>query len=164
LILESASPGLDNATERSHRRQRDNDLADWIELHGIATFVRGWEQLPLFASQQNLSLEVKERQRKKRMHNMPVGLANSLRGMGTGVQPSIWPQLGGIEQPSLIITGELDSQYVDLGRRMEGIIPDADMEMLRGVGHNVHLERPQQFAQLVLGWLQQLANAESQDK
>ncbi|MDQ7033362.1 MAG: alpha/beta fold hydrolase [Anaerolineae bacterium] len=90
LILESASPGLKTEAEREARRKSDNDLADKIEANGIEWFVDYWEKLPLWHTQtpgQRAYL------REQRLKNDPVGLANSLRGMGTGVMPSLWDKL-----------------------------------------------------------------------
>ena len=49
-----------------------------------------WENIPLFETQKRLAQNVQEAVRKERLANNPKGLANSLRGMGTGTQPSWW--------------------------------------------------------------------------
>src|SRR5581483_1844933 len=54
LILESASPGIADPSEREQRRLSDIALADRIERDGITSFVHYWENLPLFASQHTL--------------------------------------------------------------------------------------------------------------
>src|SRR5579883_1216776 len=59
LILESASPGLADPTEREQRRLNDEALAELIENEGIETFIDFWEKLPLFASQRNLPAEAR---------------------------------------------------------------------------------------------------------
>src|SRR5258707_12543437 len=60
LILESASPGLENPPEREQRRLDDEALAASIERDGVEAFVACWERLPLFASQSALPLEVRQ--------------------------------------------------------------------------------------------------------
>jgi 2-succinyl-6-hydroxy-2,4-cyclohexadiene-1-carboxylate synthase len=87
LILESASAGLANPVERGKRRVRDRALADHIEREGIETFVNEWEELPLFASQHNLPIAYRKAQQVQRLDNLAHGLANSLQGVGVGVQP-----------------------------------------------------------------------------
>src|SRR5258708_28800746 len=47
LILESASPGIEDMAERAKRAEADNALADRIMAVGIAAFVAEWESLPL---------------------------------------------------------------------------------------------------------------------
>ncbi len=150
LILESASPGLVTEAERQERRQRDNALADRIEREGMESFVNFWEQLPLWRSQKQLDTAVRQNLREQRLQNNPVGLANSLRGMGTGIQPSLWQQLGNLKMPVHLIAGELDDKFVEINRRMVRQIPAARLEIVPGAGHTVHLERPSLFNQILL--------------
>ena len=103
LILESASPGLRTDAERQARIASDRALADRIERDGIAAFADFWSNLPLFATQPP---ELRQRLHDQRLRNNPLGLANSLRGMGTGVQPSLWDRLGELTLPMLLIAGE----------------------------------------------------------
>ncbi|MBZ0309311.1 MAG: alpha/beta fold hydrolase, partial [Anaerolineae bacterium] len=83
LILESASPGLESPEARLERRMSDEQLALRIEQNGIQNFVDYWEQLPLFESQKNLPEQIRQNLKNQRLNNNPVGLMNSLRGMGT---------------------------------------------------------------------------------
>jgi len=149
LILESSSPGLATAAERDDRRQRDNDLADRIEANGIEAFVNRWEKLPLWDSQKRLSADQRTTLRQQRLNNNPTGLANSLRGMGTGAQPSLWQYLPQLNIPTLLITGELDTKFVRINRDMASKLPQAVHVILPGCGHTVHLERPLRFQQLL---------------
>ncbi|GIW50403.1 MAG: hypothetical protein KatS3mg080_1014 [Anoxybacillus sp.] len=57
LILESSSPGLKTEEERMKRREEDERLAQFIEQHGVASFVDRWENIPLFSSLQRLPEE-----------------------------------------------------------------------------------------------------------
>ena len=77
----------------------DNALADLIERDGIEAFVARWERMPLFATQERLPPAVRARLAAQRRANIPAGLANSLRGIGTGVQPSLWERLGELKIP-----------------------------------------------------------------
>ncbi|MBK8900074.1 MAG: 2-succinyl-6-hydroxy-2,4-cyclohexadiene-1-carboxylate synthase [Anaerolineaceae bacterium] len=153
LILESSSPGLATAAERAARRQSDEALADWIETHGIEAFVARWESLPLWTSQQHLPEEVRQRLHRQRAQNNPLGLANSLRGMGTGAQPSLWDALPGLRLPTLLIAGELDSKFVAINEQMAGLLPNGRLHLIPHAGHTTHLERPSEFATAVLTFL-----------
>lgn len=155
LILESASPGLPTAREGRARVQQDEALAAFIQEHGIEPFVRRWEALPLFASQQNLPPAVRMAHRAARLRNRPTGLANSLRGMGTGTQPSLWDQLSALDMPVLLITGNLDQKFVNIARQMVARLPRARLEIVPHAGHTVHLERPQDYSDIVARWLRQ---------
>jgi 2-succinyl-6-hydroxy-2,4-cyclohexadiene-1-carboxylate synthase len=147
LILESASPGLKTAQERAERQQRDEALAGFIEREGITAFVNRWQQLPLWESQKQVETAVLQTLRLQRLQSNPTGLAYSLRGMGTGVQPSLWPHLAQITTPTLLLCGELDTKFVAINREMAGALPHTRLEVVPQAGHMVHLERPLDFQQ-----------------
>lgn len=156
LILESASPGLKTAAAREERRQKDNALADRIEQDGIEAFVGFWESLSLWDSQKQLPAEIRAQLRQQRLQNNPIGLANSLRGMGTGVQPSLWHKLPEITMPVLLLTGELDHKFCTIGEEMTPLLPQAKHVTLAGAGHTIHLEQPTQYSQTVVSFLKNI--------
>lgn len=149
LILESASPGLADPVEREQRRMSDEALAASIERDGVEAFIDHWEKLPLFASQYTLPFETREALRRQRLHNRASGLAQSLRGVGTGVQPPLHARLPTLRIPVLLIAGELDAKFTVLARYMAQALPHAQLCIVPGAGHAVHLERPQEFDALV---------------
>jgi 2-succinyl-6-hydroxy-2,4-cyclohexadiene-1-carboxylate synthase len=153
LILESASPGIVDDASRAERRTRDNALAARIEQGGVEAFVDYWEALPLWVSQQWLSEEKRAALRAQRLENSAVGLANSLRGMGTGVQPSLWDKLPKIDLPTLLIAGALDEKFVGINQQMAEQMPQAQLEVIENVGHTVHLEKPETYVETVLAFL-----------
>jgi 2-succinyl-6-hydroxy-2,4-cyclohexadiene-1-carboxylate synthase len=153
LILESASPGLAGAAERAARVRSDEALADRIEREGIAAFVNYWEKIPLFASQQRLPAATRQRLHDQRLQNRPTGLANSLRGMGTGVQPALWDQLPELTMPVLLLTGEFDQKFCEIATQMAALLPNARHQTIAEAGHTIHLERPAAYAAAVTGFL-----------
>ena len=154
LILESASPGLATPNERATRRERDDQLANRIETEGIPAFVAYWASIPLFATQQALPQNVRDRLQQQRLQNRATGLAASLRGMGTGVQPSLWGRLDELQPPTLLITGETDPKFMMINRKMATTLPDVNHSVIPQAGHTTHLERPHVFQDLVRGHLQ----------
>jgi 2-succinyl-6-hydroxy-2,4-cyclohexadiene-1-carboxylate synthase len=152
VILESASPGLETPEERAARAASDAALADRIERDGIPAFVAEWEALPLFATQQSLPDNIREAQRRARLRNRPAGLANSLRGMGTGVQPSLWPHLADLRIPALLIAGKSDAKFAAIAARMTERLPNARLRLL-DAGHAVHLEQPESWADALANFL-----------
>ncbi|HWQ28999.1 MAG TPA: 2-succinyl-6-hydroxy-2,4-cyclohexadiene-1-carboxylate synthase [Dehalococcoidia bacterium] len=153
LILESASPGIDDAAERAARARSDEELAAFIEREGIEAFVDRWESLPLFATQRSLPADTLARQRAQRLANRPEGLANSLRGMGAGAQRPLRSRLGEIRVPALVIAGALDDRYRALAYEMARSMPQATAVIIPGAGHAPHLERPGDFARAVGAFL-----------
>ncbi|MBA2873923.1 2-succinyl-6-hydroxy-2,4-cyclohexadiene-1-carboxylate synthase [Thermaerobacillus caldiproteolyticus] len=149
LILESSSPGLRTLEERLVRVKSDEALARDIEQYGIEQFVEKWESIPLFASQKRLSPEVQQQLRAERLKNNAKGLANSLRGMGTGKQPSWWEHLSEVKVPTLLICGELDRKFCEIAMEMAQLLPHSYIAKISGAGHAIHVEQRQIFAKIV---------------
>lgn len=156
LILESASPGLEGHAERIARKNADDTLADKIVQNGLLSFVEKWENIPLFASQKKLSLITQAEIRNERMMQREVGLANSLRGMGTGVMPALWNELQHIALPVTLITGELDLKFIALNEHMQQQLPNAKHSIVPAVGHAIHVENPTKFATIVRETISQI--------
>jgi 2-succinyl-6-hydroxy-2,4-cyclohexadiene-1-carboxylate synthase len=155
LVVESASPGRAEAGERAARVAADTALAERIEREGVPAFVDYWEALPLWASQARLSPEVRAALRAGRLQNNPIGLANSLRGLGSGSQPPLWDRLPDLAAPTLLVVGCDDAKFSDLARRMAEAVPDNELLLVHNAGHAVHLEQPAVFARLVRDYLLQ---------
>ncbi len=153
LILESASPGLADAAERAARVHSDEALADRIEREGIAAFVAHWERIPLFASQHNLPAATRQQLREQRLRNRPQGLANSLRGMGSGVQPDLWPHLPALTLPLLLLTGTYDEKFCVIAEEMAQKLPNARHQTIAEAGHTIHLEQPAAYTAAVTEFL-----------
>lgn len=149
LVLESASPGIDDAAERARRAADDARLADGIERGGVPAFVDAWERLPLWASQQALPASARAALRAGRLAQRPAGLANSLRGAGAGAEPPVLARLSTLAIPTLVVAGALDARYAALAARMAAAIPQAQLAIVPDAGHAVHLERPAELGALV---------------
>ncbi len=149
LILESASPGLLTEEERSARREKDAALAERILLHGMEEFVNFWEDIPLFETQKRLPATVQAEIRQGRLGQRPIGLANSLKGMGTGSQPSWWGHLSAMEIPVDLLVGELDEKFVGIAKRMKERNPSFTITSFSGCGHAIHVEEPQKFGTMI---------------
>lgn len=149
LLLESASPGLRTQVERAARRQSDDALANKIEQKGIPWFVDFWESLALWNSQAQLADATRAQLREGRLRNDATGLANSLRGMGTGVMPPLWDALADLPMPVQLVAGALDDKYVALNREMVAQLPDARLNIVADAGHTVHLEQPDTYIALL---------------
>lgn len=150
LVLESASPGIADPAEREARRVADERLAAWMEARPIDEVVARWESQPLFAAQ---SEEARTGAHADRLRNDPAGLAASLRGMGTGTQPSYWRRLDELGAPCLLITGGEDAKFTAVARRMLAALPGARLEVVPGAGHAVHEDAPEQFAAAATAFL-----------
>jgi len=152
LVLESASPGIADPVARGERSAQDRELAARIEQKGVAWFADFWEAQPIFASRHSLPPAIREELRALRLAQDPAGLAAALRGFGTGEQPSWWADLPGVEHPTLLLTGSLDTRFTALARDISAALPQARHHTIPGVGHTVHLEAAQKWLGSVLDW------------
>jgi 2-succinyl-6-hydroxy-2,4-cyclohexadiene-1-carboxylate synthase len=153
LIVESTSPGLRSGEARRARAAQDAELADAILRGGVEAFVDRWGEHPLFASQASLPEAGRAALRDQRLRSNPVGLANSLRGVGQGAQPPLHEFLPGLRMPVLVLAGALDQQYCEIAREMSRLIPGARLEIVPGAGHAVHLEQPEAFRRHVIEFI-----------
>ena len=139
LVLIGASPGLANASERGARAAADAALADHIEAVGLQAFVREWGAQPLFAGMPRGIAELAEADR---MRNTAEGLAAALRGLGTGVMPSLWNRLEELTVAVDLVVGERDLKFRAIAERMQAALPDARLHVVPSAGHAVQLEVP----------------------
>jgi 2-succinyl-6-hydroxy-2,4-cyclohexadiene-1-carboxylate synthase len=149
LILESASPGLASEEEREDRRKRDEKLAVCIEKDGMEQFVEFWGNIPLFETQKRLPAEKKASIRQERLSQNSAGLAQSLRTMGTGSQPSWWGKLSDITMPVLLLAGVLDPKFSGINKRMHEHLPNSNLKIIEDAGHAIHVEQPAIFGKMV---------------
>lgn len=142
VALVAASPGLEDGGARSARSASDEALAARLEGGSFPDFLDEWYRQPLFASLwENTSL--RDAVLRRRLQNSPAELARALRGMGAGVQPSLWGKLGRLGMPLRAVAGERDRKYADLARRMEGLCRRCRRVIVPAAGHAVHLEAPE---------------------
>jgi 2-succinyl-6-hydroxy-2,4-cyclohexadiene-1-carboxylate synthase len=74
--------------------------------------------------------------------------------MGAGRQDYLMPLLPRLPMAVLLVAGELDAKYTELGRSMAAVLPAAEVEIVAGAGHSVHLEQPQAFGRVTSRFLQ----------
>jgi 2-succinyl-6-hydroxy-2,4-cyclohexadiene-1-carboxylate synthase len=151
VILESASPGLKTEKDRTQRYLSDVQLAEELEKLELEEFLTRWYDKPLFKTFKdhpdfNTILA-------RRLQNNPTELAKSLRWMGTGNQPPLWDKLSASEIPLLLLVGELDEKFIKINREMANLCAGARLEIVPGCGHNIHVENPQNWVQVVQGFL-----------
>lgn len=152
LFLESASPGLEDAGERAARRRADGQKAARLEGGDLRGFLEDWYRQPLFAPLAR-DRDLLRRTIEDKMRNDPAGLAASLRGMGTGSQPSLWAELPDLQVPALAVAGELDEKFVGVSRRMASLASAMRLTVVPEAGHNIHAEVPGAYLTLLQNFL-----------
>jgi 2-succinyl-6-hydroxy-2,4-cyclohexadiene-1-carboxylate synthase len=140
LVLVSASAGISSEEARLTRASSDKTLAKEIERGSIEDFIARWRQTPLFSDDPEW---VQEAVAKDTRRVTPAQLAATLRAFGAGTLDSKWDGLGLLNVPTVVLVGERDVAYCEIGRRLAGAIPLARFELVSGVRHRVALEAPQ---------------------
>ncbi|WP_235863994.1 2-succinyl-6-hydroxy-2,4-cyclohexadiene-1-carboxylate synthase [Sutcliffiella halmapala] len=153
LVLESASPGIKLTNEQQERVKADTLLAERIRHEGVQAFVDYWSAIPLFETQRYLPKEKQQMIYEQRMKNSPIGLVNSLLGLGTGAQPSNWDRLKTLEAKTLLLAGELDEKFVQIAQEMTKHMKNAEFVKISGAGHAIHVEQPRKFGKIVSEFL-----------
>jgi 2-succinyl-6-hydroxy-2,4-cyclohexadiene-1-carboxylate synthase len=146
LVLVGASPGIAGDAERAARRAADEALAQRIPALGIEAFAREWAAQPLLAGQPP---RVADAAHADRLRNTPEGLARALRGLGTGVMPSLWGRLHELAVPVTLAVGERDEKFTAIAREMGRRLPQATVTVVAGTGHAAQLEAPEAIAALL---------------
>ena len=152
LVVESASPGLASAQERENRRQWDESKGSELEGQGLDAFLDGWYRQPLFHTIRRNEARFAALMDRRR-HNDVTGLARSLRLMGTGSQPSLWPQVAGMRFPWLAVAGELDPRYRKSMQDMVSLSEKGRLVTIPDAGHNTHFENPEAFCRTLREFL-----------
>jgi len=145
LVLVSCSPGIEDSAERAERRRSDHRLADELERVPFEEFIERWRTQPLFADDPP---HVGELARTDQRRNRPEALAAAMRGIGTGEMEPLWGRLHELTMPVTVVVGDRDARFQALGRRMAGLLPDAEMAIVPG-GHSLALENPTAIASVL---------------
>jgi 2-succinyl-6-hydroxy-2,4-cyclohexadiene-1-carboxylate synthase len=153
LILESCSGGISDMSLREERIIQDEKLAAFIEANPIEKFIDYWMNLDLFNTQRRFSSDKRSKIRELKIENNRIGLANILRGFGTGRMEPAYNSMNKIKIKTLLISGELDSKFTDLNNEMVKLFPNASHTNIKNAGHNTHLEEPRRFIEVVNNFL-----------
>lgn len=152
LTLLSTSPGLATESERVQRRQDDEKLAQRLETEDIETILRDWYNQPLFTSLAN-NKELLETTIVRRKQHDPKEWAKALRGLGVGSQPSLWEMLPTVTVPTLLLTGESDSKFIAIAKKMKEKNERFRIETIANAGHALHVEQPTAVADSIREWV-----------
>ncbi len=147
LVLVSTSPGIEDARERAERRVSDERLARELESGPFEEFIERWRTQALFAQDPP---EVGEAARADQRRNRPEALAGVLRGVGAGEMQPLWERLAELAMPAVVLAGERDAKFVELGRRMAAALPRGELIVVPG-GHGLVLENPAALAAVLEG-------------
>ncbi len=149
LTLLSCHPGLLSAAERADRRAADAAWCDILLTRGVPAFVDAWQAQAMWATQAQLPEAARQQRRSERLSHSAQGLARSLRLTGLGEMPSYGGRLPEIRVPVTLVAGALDAKFSALARNMAGQLPQAELEIVEGAGHDLLLERPEFITEVI---------------
>lgn len=152
LILVGASPGILDPEELRLRRESDRVLAESVIEEGVERFLKKWQEQPIIKTQKKIPDWLRKPMMERRMGNNALGLANSLRGMGTGVMEPLWGRLGELRCPVTLITGETDEKYCEIAGDMRKLNASIKHEVIQGAGHAAIWEKVDYFS----SWLKSM--------
>ena len=150
VIIESATPGIENEIEKRERLNYDFQFAHRLENENLELFLCEWYKQPVFAS---LNKKKIEELISLRLNNNPKNLAKALRFMSVGLQPDLWKKLNYIKSEILYICGENDKKYRNIAQKMLDCKNSINLKILENCGHNCHFEQPQKFSETVKDFL-----------
>jgi 2-succinyl-6-hydroxy-2,4-cyclohexadiene-1-carboxylate synthase len=149
LVLVSGSPGISSAGAREARTAADERQAQDLERDGVDAFLERWLAQRLFETLPREAAMIDDRRR----GNTVQRLAHQLRVLGQGAQEPLWDRLGELAMPVLLVAGGYDRAYSETAQRMATAIgSNAEVTILPRAGHAVHLEQPNELAQLLASW------------
>jgi 2-succinyl-6-hydroxy-2,4-cyclohexadiene-1-carboxylate synthase len=153
VILESASFGLPNAQMRQERQRQDNAIARKLRQPDLdfTAFIQNWYQQPVFtginAHPDFLQLIA------SRANNQPLSLARSLETMGLSQQPYLGELLKINKIPLLLLVGEQDTKFVEIGSKMASLCQQAKLAIMPNCSHNIHFQQLELWLRAVLEFL-----------
>jgi 2-succinyl-6-hydroxy-2,4-cyclohexadiene-1-carboxylate synthase len=120
-------------------------------------FAAKWLDQEIFGTIRRFSNERIKTIKEDKAKNSKVGLANSLRGFGTGLMPYLGSELIKLKFPVLLITGGLDDKFTQINQSLRKRFPSAKHKIISTAGHNTHLEEPKKFVDAINGFLKQFS-------
>lgn len=153
LILESTTPGIKNEIDRKMRVASDKAIAKLLLQNGLKKFFDFWLNQPLFKTQKKIYNKDYKIFIKRKSKNSTIGLANTLLGFSTGKMPSYWDKLNTLKQKILLITGSKDKKFTEINKLMKKHLSNSNHFIIKGVGHNTHLEKKNEYLKVVNNFL-----------
>jgi 2-succinyl-6-hydroxy-2,4-cyclohexadiene-1-carboxylate synthase len=148
LVLIGATRGIEDATKRDERRDRDERLAQRMLDIGLEAFLDEWLSQPMFAQ---LHLDAEER--RARETQRIESLAASLREAGTGTQRWLGEEIRTLTMPLLALAGASDERFSRESRYIADAVPGGVAQLVPGSGHATHLHQPEWSAHVIDSFL-----------
>lgn len=159
LVLESAGLGPANGQERVERAEKNQAVAKKLSSMLFPDFVEFWQDLPLFESQKELPEILRAKVYNERLNNDPDALALSVEFAGAHRMPNLRLPLCSASLPILYLAGSKDVTYTGVAQSLAekaesfGVADHIEIASIENAGHNIHLEKPEEFLVVVQEYL-----------
>lgn len=147
VFILSGTAGLKTEEERFARREHDERLAKGLDTESFSGFLQFWYNQALFDSFRECPAF--ESISAQRVQARPHEAAQSLRGMGTGSQESLWDELHHNQLPITFVAGEKDKKFVSLAQELHAATPNSTLHIIANAGHVLHYEAEQEVYALI---------------
>ncbi len=149
LILESASPGIIDISERNARQAKDHCLLEGIvDSQDFYEFLVRWHRMPLFCTLADASL-LSGLMASKRKNDVSE-LCQALKIMGVGNHEGFGPALAGLRTPTTYLYGEKDEKYATEAAKAADMIPGLRVISFPNASHNIHIQFPGEVAKAII--------------
>lgn len=147
-VLEGGHFGLESELEKETRWTNDSLWAERFDNEPIEQVLFDWYQQPVFSSLNHAQRQILVT---KRSANLGACVASMLRATSLAKQAFLLPQLQETTCPILYVCGRKDKKFQDLAQSSE-----LNYHLVDKAGHNVHVEQPEVFSQLLTQFIKQL--------
>jgi 2-succinyl-6-hydroxy-2,4-cyclohexadiene-1-carboxylate synthase len=152
VVLESASAGLANLTDRQARQKQDQAIARKLCQPDLdfTEFISQWYRQPVFqgiSDRPDFPALIHQR-----LQNNPLALARSIEAAGLGSQPYLGNLLAANQIPLLLLVGEDDHKFIEINQNMAASCSAAELLMVSDCSHNIHWQQPQRWIQAIQSW------------
>jgi 2-succinyl-6-hydroxy-2,4-cyclohexadiene-1-carboxylate synthase len=152
----STTAGIDDEAERARRIEFDSAIASRLRSGtDFAGFLREWWHQPVFASPARDSGDVENFVTSRQLRN-PLRMAACLETWSSGRMLSQWSGLTDYSGRALLLSGDADGKYTTIAARMQSVFQNAEQICIAGAGHQLLAEKPQEVADIVSAFLNQL--------
>lgn len=146
VVAIGARVGIEDVGERTRRRRADQALAQQIEERGAEWFAKTWLEGPVYRTQHRLGSDHIATVLERRREVNPIGIANSLRAIGPAAQPLVGERLAASGIPVLLLVGEFDERFREIGEEIVGANSTAALDVVPAAGHATHVEALEETA------------------
>ncbi|OIQ24777.1 2-succinyl-6-hydroxy-2,4-cyclohexadiene-1-carboxylate synthase [uncultured Vibrio sp.] len=146
LIIEGGNFGLKTAEEKRVRLINDEKWANRFIHEPIEQVLFNWYQQSVFSS---LNDEQRQSLQRKRSDNLGVSIAHMLLATSLAKQDPLLERLTKGSLPIHYICGSKDNKFKTMARE-SGL----SFHAVLGAGHNVHQECPDEFATIIIDFIQ----------